>query len=110
MKCWAWLGASAALISGCSMTLPVQGQFTDGSVSFTGTATGYSDGGGDLTIVTNEGTTCGGKFVYVTSRQGKGTFICNDGRSGPFEFVSTGTRGTGTGMISGQQVTFIFGS
>ena len=98
------------LVTGaCSMTLPVQGSIEDGSESFTGSATGYMDGGGTLTISSNKGMSCSGTFVYVTHRDGKGTFNCNNGQSGPFEFVSTGTRGTGTGRIGNRPFTFTFG-
>lgn len=105
---------TAALIIGgvltaCSMTLPVRGQLEDGSETFTGTATGYMDGGGNLSITSNKGTACQGTFVYTDSRNGEGTFICNDGRSGPFSFVSTGSRGTGTGRIGNELMTFTFG-
>ena len=96
-------------LGGCSLTLPVQGQMTDGSDRFTGTATGYLDGSGDLQIVADSGTTCTGDFVYVNDRQGEGVFTCDDGRSGPFQFVSSGSRGTGTGVLSGQPLTFTFG-
>ncbi len=91
------------------MTLPVKGQMASGGETFTGTATGYSDGGGTLTIVSNRGRTCSGNFVYVTSRNGEGVFQCSDGQSGPFTFVSTGVRGTGTGEIGGRLFTFTFG-
>lgn len=91
------------------MTLPVRGQFSDGQETFSGSATGYMDGGGDLTVISDRGTTCRGTFVYVTSRNGEGTFQCSDGRSGPFHFVSTGTRGTGTGQLGGRPFTFTFG-
>lgn len=97
------------LLAGCSMTLPVAGRMTDGSETFTGAATGYADGGGNLKIVSNRGRTCEGNFVYVTARNGEGVFTCNDGNSGPFKFVSTGTRGTGTGMIGSENFTFTFG-
>lgn len=88
--------AATLTVAGCAMTLPVRGQTGDGSETFTGTATGYMDGGGNLTIKSNKGRSCKGDFVYVTSREGSGTFTCSDGSSGPFTFVSTGTRGTGT--------------
>jgi hypothetical protein len=97
------------LLSGCSMTLPVSGRMADGTETFTGRATGYMDGGGNLEIVSNKGRTCSGNFVYVTSRNGEGVFTCSDGKSGPFQFVSTGTRGTGTGIIGGEAFTFTFG-
>lgn len=101
--------AFALSLSACSMTLPVSGQMEAGNETFTGTATGYADGGGTLTIVSNKGRSCTGNFVYVTHRSGQGIFKCSDGQSGPFEFVSTGTRGTGTGNIGGHPFTFTFG-
>ncbi len=95
-------------VAGC-MTLPVRGQYQSGETKFSGEATGYMDGSGVIHITADNGLVCDGEFVYVTSRQGQGTFICTNGESGPFEFVSTGSRGTGTGMIGGNAVTFTFG-
>jgi len=100
----------AASLAACSMTLPVKGLVQNSGETFTGTATGYMGGSGDLTIVSNKGTTCTGNFVYVTSRNGEGVFQCSDGRSGPFTFVSTGSRGTGYGDLGGDRFTFTFGS
>lgn len=97
------------LLSSCSMTLPVRGNVMNSSETFTGTATGYMDGGGNLMLVTSKGATCTGNFVYVSSRDGEGVFTCDDGRTGPFTFVSTGTRGTGKGDIGGERVIFTFG-
>jgi hypothetical protein len=100
---------AAITLAGCSLTLPVRGQVGQGGETFQGTATGYMDGGGDLTVTLANGTRCTGAFVYVTRRYGEGTFNCQDGRTGPFTFVSTGTRGTGSGTLAGQPVTFTFG-
>lgn len=99
----------ALALSGCAMTLNVRGQSAGGDETFTGTATGYMDGAGTLTITSNKGRQCTGDFVYMNSRQGAGTFTCNDGASGPFNFVSTGQRGTGTGTIGDTKFTFTFG-
>ena len=101
--------AVALLVVGCSKTLPVSGQVQNSSETFTGSATGYMDGSGTLTLISNNGTTCAGNFVYVTSREGEGVFRCDDGRSGPFTFVSTGSRGTGQGSLGNQAFTFTFG-
>ena len=101
--------ASAVLLVSCSMTLPVRGNVMNSGETFTGTATGYMDGGGNLTIVTSKGATCKGNFVYVSGRDGEGVFTCDDGRSGPFTFVSTGTRGTGKGDLGGERFIFTFG-
>ena len=93
----------------CSMTLPVSGRFEDGSQTLTGTATGYLAGDGKISLVTSKGLTIEGDFVYVTARQGEGTFTASDGRSGSFSFVSTGTKGTGTGYLGKDKVIFTFG-
>lgn len=103
------LAAALIALAGCSMTLPVRGQVGQAGETFAGTATGYMDGAGDLTVTTSKATTCTGAFVYETARRGAGTFTCSDGRTGPFEFVSTGSRGTGTGRLNGEVVTFTFG-
>ncbi len=99
----------AALVGGCSMTLAVKGQTQNSAETFTGTATGYLDGGGTLKIVSSKGAVCEGNFVYVTHRKGEGVFQCDDRRSGPFEFVSTGRRGTGHGDLGGERFIFTFG-
>ncbi len=109
MRAWILVIASSVALSGCAMTLAVRGQASDGTETFTGSATGYADGGGTLAITSSRGRSCTGDFVYVNGREGSGTFICNDGTSGPFTFVSTGTRGTGTGTIGGKPFTFSFG-
>jgi hypothetical protein len=92
------------------MTVPVQGQLSDGQETFTGTATGNMDHSGALTITGNKGLSCTGTFVYVTPRTGSGTFNCSNGQSGPFNFVSTGTHGTGTGKLDDRPFTFNFGA
>lgn len=105
----ATLSVASLGISACSMTLPVAGLVQTTGERFSGTATGYMDGAGELTVVSTGGATCRGKFVYVTSRTGEGVFECDDGRSGPFTFVSTGSKGTGVGNLGGERFTFTFG-
>ncbi|QDI05425.1 hypothetical protein E4A48_18655 [Xanthomonas cerealis pv. cerealis] len=101
--------SAAMVLTSCSMTLPVRGNVMNSSETFTGTATGYMDGGGNMTLVTSRGATCKGNFVYVSRRDGEGVFSCDDGRTGPFTFVSTGTRGTGKGDLGGERFIFTFG-
>jgi hypothetical protein len=103
-----FFGLVALFAAGC-MTLPVTGSTEDGGEYFHGSATGYLSGGGTITLVSNKGAKIKGTFVYINSRQGEGTFRCEDGRTGPFTFVSTGTYGTGTGRIGNQHFTFTFG-
>lgn len=106
---WVVVAAVAAGVGGCAMTLPLKGQMVTGEETFTGKATGYLDGGGTLELTSSKGKVCTGTFVYVTNRNGDGTFQCTNGQSGAFSFVSTGTRGTGVGSIGGKQFTFTFG-
>ena len=104
------IGLSASsTIACCSLTLPVRGQVQNSDETFTGSATGYMGGNGNLSITSSKGTVCTGDFVYVTPRTGEGVFTCNDGRSGPFQFASTGSFGTGHGSLGGQNFTFTFG-
>lgn len=109
MKSTFALGAACIALSACSLTLPVKGQTESGSETFSGQATGYADGGGTLTLVSSKGRSCSGNFVYVTGRNGEGIFTCTNGQSGSFKFVSTGSRGAGTGNIGGEPFTFTFG-
>ena len=101
--------SSLVLFQGCTMTMHVKGQIQNSDETFTGVATGDLDGAGNLKIVRSKGSVCIGNFVYVTRRQGSGVFQCDDKRSGPFEFVSTGRRGTGYGNLGGERFTFTFG-
>ena len=72
------------------MTLPVRGQVQNSPETFTGTATGHLNGGGNVQMVSSKGAVSNVNVVYVTHMQGEGVFNCDDGRSGPFAFVSTG--------------------
>jgi hypothetical protein len=95
---------------GCTMTLPVRGQIQNSAETFSGTATGHMDGGGSLQMVSSRGSVCKGNFVYINGRQGEGVFNCDDGRSGPFTFVSTGAAGTGYGTLNNERFIFTFGN
>lgn len=98
-------------LAGCSMTQPVQGSMNNGKEPFLGEATGYLTGNGQLTITTEGGVNCAGKFQYTSSgASGTGTFNCDDGRSGNFRFTSNGVQGQGFGKTSkGEPFRFTFG-
>lgn len=96
------------LLSACSITEPVRGKVDGTDEYFSGTATGYINDG-NVAITSNKGAKCTGKYVIVTRREGEGTFLCDDGRTGPFHFVTTGTSGTGTGILGDNNFTFTFG-
>lgn len=100
---------AATALSGCTLTLPVVGQMQSTNEAFAGKATGHMDAAGELNLSMANGAKCVGTFVYVNPRQGAGTLKCSDGRSGQFEFVSTGRRGTGSGSLDGAPFTFTFG-
>ncbi len=98
-----------AILCACSVTLPVRGSVDTTGETFTGTATGRLDRSGTLTLVSSKGVTCRGDFVYVNSRQGNGTVVCDDKRAGPFDFNSTGSRGTGVARLGRDTAVFTFG-
>ena len=100
---------AAMLLTACSVTAPVRGSMEDGSETFAGTATGYADATGTMSISSNRGLSCVGSLAYVNARQGTGTFNCSDGRSGPFQFTGNGQRGHGVGRLGNQRFTFTFG-
>ena len=106
-----WVVAVAAVaLSGCAtLTLPVVASMQNSRERFSGTATGHMDGAGELELTSSSGEKCTGRFVYINGREGKGAVTCSGGRNGEFEFVSTGSRGTGHGQISGEPMTIIFG-
>lgn len=101
-------GASFAL-SACAVTLNVRGQVDRSTETFTGTILANIDRDGTIEVVSNRGVRCRGQYVVVTRREGSGTLTCDDGRSGPFQFAAVGTRGTGSGRLGGDTMTFTFG-
>ena len=104
---------SILALSACamSMTLPVQGDFNKGKERFLGQATGKIDGSGTLVMTTDTGVQCNGAFQYDESGvSGAGTFDCQDGRHGMFNFTSSGNSGMGFGRTSkGEPFRFSFG-
>ncbi len=89
------------VLSGCSVTLPVRGEIGKGQERFLGTTTGYMDGTGVLLITTESGVRCKGEWQYVQRPiAGLGTFACQDGRTGGFDFTSDGPSGIGIGRTN----------
>ena len=93
------------------MTLPVHGDLNNGKEPFLGTATGYMDGTGTLSMVTQDEVSCTGKFEYDDGHvAGHGQFNCADGRHGKFRFTSEGNKGRGFGKTTtGEPFKFTFG-
>lgn len=100
---------TAGTLAGCAAQHQVSGIVDGGHEVFSGQALRAPDGAGVLMVTSNRGTQCVGNYVFTEPRQGSGTFRCSDGRTGPFTFVSTGFRGTGTGLLAGRRFTFSFG-
>jgi hypothetical protein len=105
------LVGSVFILTGCSLTLPVQGDFNKGKEMFLGQATGNMDGSGTIVINSESGVNCSGKFQYDEPRvSGSGSFECQDGRIGTFRFTSNGTSGMGFGKTNkGEPFKFTFG-
>lgn len=77
--------AAGVALAGCITNQPVEGVVRATGEKFTGFATGYLDSTGTVAIVSRE-TTCRGTFRNPTGAEASGTFVCDDGRSGPFHF------------------------
>jgi len=92
-----------------SMTLPVEGEVQNGRETFSGRATVFFTGGGNLVLTTSKGVVCKGDFINASRRGGSGTVICEDGRSGSFDFVTAGFSGFGTGLIDTEPFVFRIG-
>lgn len=103
------LAATLFALAGCS-TLDVKGQFNNGSEKISGTATGKMDNSGTLEVTISNGVKCNGTFVYETSRKGSGIMSCDNGASGPFTFLSTGSSGIAKGTLDGKPYTLTFGN
>lgn len=110
MKHWRVIGTLAAFATlvGCAAH-NIQGVVEGGDEIFYGSSFRELDGGGVLTVQSSRGAVCNGDFVYVKPREGRGVFNCSDGRVGPFQFVSTGLRGAGTGHFGSRRFVFNFG-
>ncbi len=100
---------AALFAAGCQMTLPVTGSISKNE-RFSGSATGYMDGSGKLTIKTERGLSCTGRFQYESRVKGAGSFSCKNGEKGKFRFTSRGDSGEGSGRSNrGRRFSFKFG-
>jgi hypothetical protein len=104
------IGVLPLIVGACSATASVNAAMEDGSETFRGTTTGYMDGSGTIDLTSNKGLRCTGQWVFIDRpRYGRGTVQCENGLSGPFEFVGTGKHGTGNGRLGRRLYTFTFG-
>lgn len=92
-----------------AISLPIEGKVQNSTETFTGTATVHLTGDGFLTLATSKGVACKGDFAYVTRQEGNGKVMCEDGRTGSFQFVSAGFSGSGSGEIAKEHFDFRIG-
>lgn len=96
--------------AGCSATMPVTARLGDGSETFTGSGQAGLTTGAPFTMVSgSNGATCTGGFDMKSLTGGSGAFTCDDGRSGSFNWTSSGARLSGVGTISGKPITITMG-
>jgi hypothetical protein len=105
-----WLVLLAFTLPARAISLPIKGEVLGSAETFTGKATVFLTGDGSLILATNQGVTCHGDFVHVSSHKGTGTVLCDDGRLGFFAFVTTGLfSGSGSGKIGLEDFEFRIG-
>ena len=102
--------AAALALTACATVSPLNGRMEMTGETFTGTVTGMGPrgGSGDLTLVSSQGGTCRGSFVYTSRRRAEGVLTCSDGRSGPFHLAAIASTGSGFGELRGSRFTFTF--
>ena len=104
------LTSAIFILAACTTHVPVSGNI-DGAEKFIGVATRtHPSNSGTLTITSNLGTKCAGKFSYYKGNlSGSGTFDCNDNRAGIFNFDIEGNKGHGVGnTFQGEKIEFYF--
>jgi hypothetical protein len=83
---------AAGGLAACITNAPIEGTVQRTGEQFRGFATGTL--AGTLEIV-SERTKCTGTYQTSPTGQSRGSFTCDDGRSGPFEFTRSGNRAAG---------------
>lgn len=98
------------LLTGCTTTLPVVGQFSTSKDTFMGEAVaGLNDG--TMRVRSQNGLLCQGTLTRPSLVSGDGKLSCSDGRTGTFVFTKkTEASGDGFGTLSdGEKFRFHFG-
>lgn len=96
-------------VAACSMSVPVSGQLSDGSETFIGSGEAGMNTAAPFTMTSSTGTDCAGTFDMKSLSSGSGEFMCDDGRSGSFNWTSNGSKISGSGTISGKPMTITMG-
>ncbi len=97
-------------LSACTAVRGINGRMEQGDETFRGSisGSGYREGSGEMTLVSNHQVTCKGSFVYTSRRRGEGVLNCGDGRSGAFHVWAVNNVGNGVGELNGRRFTFRF--
>jgi hypothetical protein len=110
------------LLLGCTYTLGVKGELLSGQESFRGQTHGSLVGffaqngpragmlGESFSLVTSKGVNCTGLVAYDSATKGHGELRCEDGRTGPFEFILVDQEALATGTLAGEAITFRIGN
>lgn len=94
--------------AGCSGTVPASGNTSDGE-QFTGTFSRRSDGiGGVLTLSSDRGAACEGRWHLDDDQTGSAVMTCSDGRTGTVELTAETADGTMKGMLGGKPFKGVF--
>ncbi|WP_316979779.1 S1C family serine protease [Shumkonia mesophila] len=103
--------AVALGLAACSVTEPVIGLVGNAGERYDGTATGYMDRTGTITMANTTGGLCTGGFHYTGAKIGVGTLTCNDGRRATIQFQAiTSLSGFGYGVTDdGEPIRFTYG-
>lgn len=99
----------ALFVTACNMTLPIKGHIQGIPGTFVGTVKLHMDQTGYVRVTLGDGVNCSGKFSYTIRKKGRGSFECDNGRTGPFTFALDGKRATGSGTFDNRLLTFGIG-
>lgn len=87
--------------TGCSVTVGVVGKVGQNTTIYRGSATGYMDRTGVISMASPEGTVCSGTFSYNSQSRGAGVLNCSDGQTAQVDFTAlSGTSGYGAGTTN----------
>lgn len=92
-------GMALLALAGCSGTVPVRGETTDGE-QFSGTFTRRTNGlGSAVALKSDKGAICEGQWSLDEQSTGSVVIVCNDGRTGSAELSAHDGSGTMKGML-----------
>lgn len=95
-------GLTLLSLAGCSGTVPVSGETSDGE-KFSGTFSRRTEGvGGTVALSSDRGAICEGRWHLDEDHAGSTFFTCRDGRTGTAELSGRQAEKTMKGMLGGK--------